>query len=79
MAGGAVRLNGQRVTKPAQPVGPGDTLTFVQGNRVRLIRVLAPGTRRGPAEEAQGLYHDLDAEPGAGPDAAPPGPGAGSA
>ena len=61
VAGGAVRLNGQRVTKAAQAVGPGDTLTFVQGGRVRLIRVLAPGARRGPAEEARGLYHDLDA------------------
>lgn len=75
VAGGAVRLNGQKVTKPAQAVGPGDTLTFVQGNRVRLIRVLAPGIRRGPAEEARGLYHDLDA----GPDAAQPGPAAGGA
>ena len=63
VAGGRVRLNGRRVTKPAQPVGPGDTLTFVQGARVRLIRVLALGDRRGPAEEARGLYHDLDAVP----------------
>ena len=61
VAGGAVRLNGQRVTKAAQPVAPGDTLTFVQGGRVRLVRVLAPGIRRGPAEEARGLYHDLEA------------------
>ncbi len=60
VAGGKVRLNGRRVTKAAQPVGPGDTLTFVQGARVRVIRVLAPGHRRGPAEEARGLYHDLD-------------------
>ena len=75
VAGGAVRVNGQRVTKPAHPVGPGDTLTFVQGGRVRLVRVLAPGLRRGPAQEAQGLYHDL----GAGPDAAAPAPGPGSA
>ena len=69
VAGGAVRLNGQRVTKPAQPVGPGDTLTFVQGRQVRVVRVLAPGTRRGPAEEARGLYDDLDAPKGPAGDA----------
>ena len=58
---GAVRLNGQRVTKPAQTLRPGDVLTFAQGGRIRLVRVLAPGTRRGPASEAQALYDDLDA------------------
>ena len=61
VAEGHVRVNGTRTTKPAQPVRPGDTLTFVQGGRVRLIRVLAPGGRRGPAVEAQALYDDLDA------------------
>ena len=45
-------------------VGEGDTLTFPQGGRIRLIRVVALGTRRGPAGEAQALYIDLD-----GPDA----------
>ena len=58
---GAVRLNGQPVIRPAQSVKPGDVLTFAQGSRIRLIRVLAPGERRGPAPEAQGLYEDLDA------------------
>ena len=37
----------------------GDTLTFPQGRAVRVIRVLALSDRRGPAEEAQQLYHDL--------------------
>lgn len=69
LAEGAVRLNGRRITKPAQAVGPGDVLTFVQGGRVRVIRVLAPGQRRGPAEEARGLYDDLDAPQGPGADA----------
>jgi ribosome-associated heat shock protein Hsp15 len=36
-------------------------LTFPQGARIRVVRVLAPGVRRGPASEAQGLYADLDA------------------
>ncbi|MCE6950387.1 MULTISPECIES: RNA-binding S4 domain-containing protein [Rhodobacterales] len=62
---GRVRLNGQRVAKPAQTVGEGDTLTFPQGGRIRVIRVAALGTRRGPAQEAAGLYIDLDAPPAA--------------
>ena len=66
VAEGHVRVNGRRVTKPAHPVGPGDTLTFAWGGRIRLIRVLDPGLRRGPASEAQGLFRDLDAPP-AGP------------
>lgn len=65
-AAGAVRLNGQRVAKPAQPVGPGDTLTFAQGRRIRVIRVRALAARRGPAPEARLLYDDLDPPPGAG-------------
>lgn len=56
---GHVRVNGTRVTKPAHQIGPGDTLTFVQGRQVRVAQVLALGTRRGPAPEAQTLYADL--------------------
>ena len=61
IAAGLVRLNGQRCMKPGHAIGAGDTLTFPQGGRIRLIRVLAPGNRRGPASEAQTLYLDLDA------------------
>lgn len=56
---GGVRLNAARVLKPAQPVGPGDTLTFIQAGLVRVIRVRSTGARRGPAVEAQSLYVDL--------------------
>jgi ribosome-associated heat shock protein Hsp15 len=59
VAGGHVRVNSLRAAKPAQRVGAGDTLTFPQGDRIRVIRVLAPGERRGPAAEAQTLYEDL--------------------
>ncbi len=68
---GPLRLNGNPVSKPAQPVRAGDTLTFTQGDRVRVIRILAPGTRRGPAPEAQALYQDLQPE-APKPDAAAP-------
>ncbi|HPD92094.1 MAG: RNA-binding S4 domain-containing protein [Rhodobacter sp.] len=70
---GPMRLNGQPVAKPAQPVRAGDVLTFVQGRVVRVVRVLAPGTRRGPASEAQALYEDLS-PPGATEPADPSAP-----
>lgn len=56
---GHVRLNGEHVLKPAHPVGPGDVLTFAQGHQIRVVRILACGTRRGPAPEAQALYEDV--------------------
>ncbi len=58
---GHLRLNGQPCAKPAHGVGVGDVLTFVQGNRVRVIRISALAQRRGPASVAQSLYVDLDA------------------
>jgi ribosome-associated heat shock protein Hsp15 len=57
---GHLRVNGQRVQKPGHAIAPGDTLTFPQANRIRLVRVTALGQRRGPAGEAQQLYLDLD-------------------
>ncbi|NBB97386.1 MAG: RNA-binding S4 domain-containing protein [Alphaproteobacteria bacterium] len=58
-----VRLNGTRIAKPAAQVGPGDVLTFAIGARVRVVKVLGLGTRRGPAPEAQALYDDLSPPP----------------
>ncbi|MBD3677706.1 MAG: RNA-binding S4 domain-containing protein [Rhodobacteraceae bacterium] len=63
VAGGHVRVNSAHVTKASHAVGPGDTLTFPQGNRIRVARILSVGTRRGPATEAQTLYEDLTPEP----------------
>lgn len=68
IAEGHLRVNGNRCVKPGYAVGAGDTLTFPQAGRIRLIRVLGLGTRRGPAPEAQGLYLDLDPRPDALPD-----------
>ena len=56
---GHVRLNGDRVGKPAQTVSAGDVLTFAQARQIRVVRVVALGDRRGPAEEAQALYDDM--------------------
>ncbi len=57
---GRLRINSEHVAKPAQTVRPGDVLTFPQGDRIRVIRIEALGTRRGPAPEARALYTDLD-------------------
>jgi ribosome-associated heat shock protein Hsp15 len=71
VAEGHVRVNAVRVTKPASAVGPGDVLTFAQGRGIRVVRVTALATRRGPAPEAAGLYEDLTPQDGPGT-AAPP-------
>lgn len=54
-----VRINQAVVKKAHHRVRPGDVLTFPQGRRVRVVRVLAIGARRGPASDAQSLYEDL--------------------
>lgn len=59
VAGGKLRLSGTVTTKAHQRVRPGDVLTFPQGPHIRVVKILALGTRRGPATEAQGLYEDL--------------------
>ncbi len=56
-----MRLNAQRCQKPGHAVAVGDVLTFPQGARIRVVRILALSERRGPATEAQTLYVDLDA------------------
>ena len=63
VTGGHVRVNAEKVAKASAAVGPGDVLTFAQGRRIRVIRIVATGTRRGPASEAQALYEDLSPPP----------------
>jgi ribosome-associated heat shock protein Hsp15 len=63
VTGGRVRINGERCEKAATIVKAGDVLTFPAGPRVRVIKVVAGGTRRGPASEAQSLYEDLTPPP----------------
>lgn len=57
--GGKVRIDGAVVSKAHFALRPGHVLTFVQGHHVRVVKVLALGSRRGPAPEAQALYEDL--------------------
>lgn len=81
---GKVRINRQPITKPSQLVKPGDVITVSIRGRIRVIEVIDPGQRRGPADEASQLYRELtETTPASGPtdgDTAPPAervPGAG--
>ncbi len=60
-AAGAVTINGSTVTKPNQTVRAGDVVMVPQGGWQRTVRVLALGTRRGPASEACLLYEEAAA------------------
>lgn len=71
VASGKMRINGERISKASRLVRTGDVLTFPLGPHIRIVRILAPGTRRGPAPEAQMLYEDLSPPAPADPLAAP--------
>jgi ribosome-associated heat shock protein Hsp15 len=53
---GRVRINRDKASQAAEMVKPGDVLTITLDRRILIYKVLDPGTRRGPAEEAQKLY-----------------------
>ncbi len=73
--GGKVRVNREKVLKPAHIVKPGDVITAALGGRVRVARITDAGLRRGPAEEARALYEDLSPPMmPAGPQPEPSGP-----
>lgn len=59
-ASGRLRVNGVIVKKAHYVLRLGDVLTFPKGPHIRVIRVEALGTRRGPAPEARTLYEDLE-------------------
>jgi ribosome-associated heat shock protein Hsp15 len=62
---GKIRVNRERITKPAHGIRPGDVITAAIHRSVRIVKVIAIGARRGPASEAQTLYEEL------GPDGRP--------
>ena len=59
---GKLRVNSNKIIKPASKVKINDVLTINHVNMVRIIQVQSLGSRRGPASEAQKLYKDLSAE-----------------
>ena len=64
---GDVRVNGRPVKQSAHLLQAGDVLSFSSAHRDVVVKVVLPGTRRGPFEEARLLYEDLSSpksEPG---------------
>lgn len=57
---GRLRINATPIAKAHHELKVGDVLTFFAGGRVRVVRVRALGSRRGPAAEARELYQELD-------------------
>ncbi|MEE4237338.1 MAG: RNA-binding S4 domain-containing protein [Anderseniella sp.] len=76
VAAGNVRVNRNRLTKSSQTVAPGDVVSVLVHDHIRVIRVEQPGHRRGPAPEARLLYTELT--PRSGPPASEPAPPAGT-
>lgn len=60
---GKVRVNGTRVSSPSSTISVGDVLTITLDRQIKIFKVQAPGTRRGPAPEARLLYEDLSPPP----------------
>jgi ribosome-associated heat shock protein Hsp15 len=56
---GKLVLNNQFIRKAHATLKVGDKLTFPKNDDIRVIRVVALSTRRGPASEAVTLYEDL--------------------
>jgi ribosome-associated heat shock protein Hsp15 len=56
---GHVRIDGKRVEKPSEEVRVGSIVALPLHERVRILRVLALPTRRGPASEARTCYEEL--------------------
>ena len=63
VAGGRVRVNAEKVEAASASVKVDDVLTVALERRVLVLKVLAPGARRGPAPEAQALYEDMSPPP----------------
>ncbi|MCE2516325.1 MAG: RNA-binding S4 domain-containing protein [Alphaproteobacteria bacterium] len=59
VASGRLRLDGEVMSKPHRNIRIGQVLTFPKADDVRVIKILAMATRRGPATEAATLYDDL--------------------
>lgn len=60
---GKVRVNTVRINSPSHSITRDDVLTITLDRHIKTLKVVAPGTRRGPAPEAQQLYEDLSPPP----------------
>ena len=60
---GRVRINRDKAAQASDLVKPGDVLTITLEGRILVWKVLNPGNRRGPADEARLLYEDMSPPP----------------
>ncbi|HZP19625.1 MAG TPA: RNA-binding S4 domain-containing protein [Bauldia sp.] len=74
---GSVRVNRERSDSASRAVKTGDVLTIALPGGVRVLKVAAPGARRGPPAEAKLLYEDLSPPEPARPPATGREPGSG--
>ncbi len=74
VASGKVRVNRARISKPSRTVSAGDVITLALRGRVRVLKILKMGARRGPATEAAALYEDISPPPPPRTASAPPRP-----
>ncbi len=56
---GRVRVNREKNDSASHAIKVGDILTIALDSGVRVMKVVDPGSRRGPATEARMLYEDL--------------------
>ena len=56
---GHVRIDGRRVEKSSEEVRAGSIVALPLRGQVRILRVLALPSRRGPASEARACYEEL--------------------
>ena len=60
---GDVSINGVGIRQPSHAVRPGDVIVLSLDRHDMVVKVLLPGERRGPYEEARLLYHDMTPPP----------------
>ena len=51
VASGRMRLDGEPMSKPHRQVRPGHVLTFAKGDDIRVIKIVAMASRRGPQQK----------------------------
>ena len=56
---GAVRVNRVKVIRSSAGIAAGDVVTVAVYDRVRVLKVLGEGRRRGPPAQARELYQEL--------------------
>lgn len=60
---GDVGINGVKIRQPSHMVRPGDVVVLSLDRNDMVVKVLHPGERRGPYEEARLLYQDMTPPP----------------